>query len=66
MEDTKFTFKYLVTDGSETFSFHCSKEAAEKDALQEASFNGGEWDIYEIKHVGLAYIPEPDAIIEWE
>lgn len=65
MDEKKFAFKYLVTDG-ETTNFHCSKEAAEKDALEEASFNGGEWDIYEIKHVGLAYIPDPGVVIDWD
>jgi hypothetical protein len=66
MEDKKFEFKYMVTDGYEAFSFYCSKEAAQKDALEEAACNGGEWDIYEVKHIGQAYTPEPSAVITWD
>jgi hypothetical protein len=56
----------MVTDGYEAFSFYCSKEAAQKDALEEAACNGGEWDIYEVKHIGQAYTPEPSAVITWD
>lgn len=66
MEDKKFEFKYLVTDGYDAFSFHCTREGAEKDALESVACNGGDWDIYEIKHIGLAYTPEPNAVIDWD
>ena len=57
--------KYLVTDGWELFRFADSKEKAAELAKDEAhSYH--EIEIYELKKIGCAYIPDPDPVVEWD
>lgn len=57
--------KYLVTDGWDIFRFAESKKEAAELAKEEVdSCNCVE--IYELKKVGCAYLPDPDPIVEWD
>jgi len=57
--------KYLVTDCWDIFRFaETKKEAAElaKDEVNSCSTI----EIYELKKIGCAYIPDPDPVVEWD
>ena len=57
--------KYFVTDGWEIFRFaETKKEAAELAEDEVNSCNVIE--IYELKKIGCAYIPDPDPVVEWD
>lgn len=57
--------RYLVTDGWEIFRLADSKEEAAEIAEDEVhSYTCVE--IYELKKIGCAYIPDPDPVVEWD
>lgn len=59
--------KYLIVNHSDgTFRFCYDKEEAVKIAAGAIGFEGEEAIIYSVKRVGVAYIPDPQPIIEWE
>lgn len=57
--------KYLVTDDWEVFRFADSKEEAAELAKEEVD-SCHEIEIYELKKIGCAYLPDPDPIVEWD
>jgi len=57
--------RYLVTDGWEIFRFADSKKEAAELAEDEAH-SCDQVEIYELKKVGCAYIPDPDPVVEWD
>jgi len=57
--------KYLVTDSWDIFRFADSKKEAAELAEDEAH-SGDRIEIYELKKIGCAYIPDPDPVIEWD
>lgn len=58
--------KYLVTDGWDIFRFADSKREAAEFAKDEVGSCCGEIEIYELKKIGYAYIPDPDPIVKWD
>lgn len=56
--------KYLVTDGWDIFRFADSKKEATELAEDEA--HSGDVEIYELKKIGCAYIPDPNPVVEWD
>lgn len=58
--------KYLVTDKWEEFHFCETKEEAADEAKGMLGYTDSIVYIFEVKHVGSAFIPEPDPIVEWE
>jgi hypothetical protein len=57
--------RYLVTDGWEVFRLADSKKQAAEIAEDEAH-ECGQVEIYELKQVGCAYIPDPNPVVEWD
>ena len=57
--------KYLVTDGWDIFRFADSKKEAAELAEDEAH-SCSCIEIYELKKVGCAYIPDPEPVVEWD
>lgn len=59
--------KYLVLNYTDdTFEFVDSKEKAEIAALNSINCREDEIHIYKVERIGVAYIPDPDPIIEWK
>lgn len=57
--------RYLVTDGWDIFRFAETKKEAAVLAEDEAH-SCCEIEIYELKKIGCAYIPDPDPVVEWD
>ena len=58
-------YKYMATNGWERIVFCMTKEEAERAALEMMDCTDDMIYIYEVKHVGSAFIPEPDPVVEW-
>ena len=57
--------RYLVTDNYEQWQIVEAKEEAEKLAIEMVD-SDCVVNVYEIKAIGQAFIPDPDPVFEWE
>jgi hypothetical protein len=57
--------RYLVTDGWDIFRLAESKKEAVELAKEEVD-SCNTIEIYELKKIGCAYLPDPDPIVEWD
>ena len=57
--------RYLVTDNYEQWIIVEAKEEAEKLAIEMVD-SDCVVNVYEIKAIGQAFIPDPDPVFEWE
>jgi hypothetical protein len=58
--------KYLVTDNWERFCFCETKEEAADKAEEMLGCTDDMIYIFEVKHIGNVFIPDPDPVIEWK
>ena len=58
--------RYLVTDNYEQWIIVEAKEEAQKLALDMLNCADDVINVYEIKAIGQAYIPDPTPVFEWE
>lgn len=57
--------EYLVTDNYEQWQIVDTKEKAQELAIDMIECADCVVNVYEIKAVGQAYIPDPDPVFEW-
>lgn len=57
--------KYLVTDNWDVYRIFNDKQDAAQEAISLANCEQN-IEIYEIKFLGCAYVPDPVPAIEWE
>lgn len=57
--------EYLVTDGYEQWQIVDTKEKAQELAIDMVD-SDCVVNVYEIKAIGQAFIPDPDPVFEWE
>ena len=58
--------EYLVTDNYEQWQIVDTKEKAQELAIDMIECANCEVNVYEIKAIGQAYIPDPTPVFEWE
>lgn len=57
--------RYLVTDGWDIFRFADSKKEA-AELAEDTAHSCNLVEIYELKKIGCAYIPDPEPIVKWD